>query len=179
MMDPFPSQVVFPGKAARELRSNVVNVELLLVVGVVLGLGLVSAELEAGVVVTVLAVGVGLVDLCVLGQLAKVLEITSLVGGVLEDDVALAVLEVSEGEEDDVALVDPDLLAHLTTDLDEEKYWLARFSCVVSLAVSRCRVVERRKQRHACDVLIFRSVFLLFRGGSNVRWRDACCRQST
>jgi hypothetical protein len=96
---------------------NVVNVDLLLVVvdGVLIGIGV--AELEVGLAVLALAEGVGLVDLCVLGQLAVGLEGTGLVGGVLEDDVALAVLEFSQGEEDDVALVDPDLLAHLATNL--------------------------------------------------------------
>lgn len=98
-------------------RSNIVNVDLLLLAIGLVRLGLVGAELEAGIVVAVLAVGVGLVDLCVFGELAQVLQVTGLVGGVLEDDVALVVLEVSEGEEDDVALVDPDLLAHLASDL--------------------------------------------------------------
>lgn len=99
---------------------NVVNVDLLLatlLIGVFIGVGV--AELEVGLAVLALAERVGLVDLGVLGELAVGLEGSGLVGSVLEDDVALVVLEVSEGQEDDVALVDPDLLAHLATDLGE------------------------------------------------------------
>ena len=70
----------------------------------------VLVELEVAVAVALGAVGVSLVDLGILGQLAVGLEGAGLVGGVLEDDVALVVLVVAEGEEDDVTLVDPDLL---------------------------------------------------------------------
>lgn len=108
-------------KDAGKPRSNVVNVNLLLLAigtllrGLLVGIGV--AELEVGLAVLALAEAVGLVDLGVLGKLAVGLEGTGLVGGVLEDDVALVVLEVAEGEENDVTLVDPDLLAHLATDL--------------------------------------------------------------
>ena len=51
--------------------SNVVNVDLLLA-GLVFRVGAVAVlvELEADALVALVAVGVGLVDLCVLGQLA-------------------------------------------------------------------------------------------------------------
>jgi hypothetical protein len=53
--------------------SNVVNVDLLLAgAGLVFRVGAVAVlvELEADALVALVAVGVGLVDLCVLGQLA-------------------------------------------------------------------------------------------------------------
>src|SRR5690349_13669086 len=39
--------------------------------------------------------------------------------GVLHDDVALLVLVVAQGQQDDVALVDPDLLPQLAADVGE------------------------------------------------------------
>ena len=86
---------------------------------VVLGVGAVLVELEAAISVALLAVGVGLVDLGGLWELAIGLERASLVGGVLEDDVALLVLVVAKGQQDDITLVDPDLLAELATDVSE------------------------------------------------------------
>jgi hypothetical protein len=52
---------------------------------------------------------VRLVDFCGLREFAILLELASLVGRVLLNDVGFVVLEVAEGDEDDVALVDPDL----------------------------------------------------------------------
>lgn len=103
----------------RAVLLNVVNVNLLLAVGTSIRLlvRVSIAELEVSLAVLALAERVGLVDLCVLGELAVGLESTGLVGGVLEDDIALVVLEISEGEKDDIALVDPDLLAHLAANL--------------------------------------------------------------
>lgn len=98
-------------------RLDVVNVDLLLVTGIRLIVRISIAELEVSLAILALAETIGLVDLGVLGQLAVRLERAGLVGRVLEDHVALVVLEVAEREEDDVALVDPDLLAHLATDL--------------------------------------------------------------
>ena len=86
---------------------------------VVLGVGAVLVELEAAISVALLAVGVGLVDLGGLWELAIGLERASLVGGVLENDVALLVLVVAKGQQDDITLVDPDLLAELATDVSE------------------------------------------------------------
>ena len=62
---------------------------------------------------------VGLIDLRSLRQLAIRLERSRLVGVVLEDDVALLILVVTKRQQDDVALVDPDLLAELATDVGE------------------------------------------------------------
>lgn len=104
---------------------DVVDVDFLLaagaaIIGLLLRVGL--AELEVGLAVLALAEAIGLVDLGVLGQLAVRLEGAGLVGRVLEDDVALAVLEFAQREEDDIALVDPDLLAHLAADLFGPSY---------------------------------------------------------
>lgn len=73
----------------------------------------VIVKLEVAVTVAFGAVGIGLVDLRVLGELSVSLERAGLVGGVLEDNVALVVLVVSKRQEDDIALVDPDLLSEL------------------------------------------------------------------
>lgn len=64
-----------------------------------------------------LAVGVGLVDLGVLRQLAVGLETSGLIGGVLHDNVALFVLVFTQREENNVTLVDPDLLPELATNV--------------------------------------------------------------
>ena len=98
--------------------SNIVNLDILgadAVVGIVVVVLRVPVlvELEVAVALALAAVRVRLVDLLVLRELAVGLEGAGLVGGVLEDDVALVVLVVAEREEDDVALVDPDLLAEL------------------------------------------------------------------
>lgn len=98
-------------------RSNIVNLDILgadAVLAVLIRVRVpVLVELEVAVALALAAVRVRLVDLLVLGELAVGLEGAGLVGGVLEDDVALVVLVVAEGEEDDVALVDPDLLPEL------------------------------------------------------------------
>lgn len=70
----------------------------------------VLVELEAAVALVVGTIGICFVDLGALGELAVGLEGTGLVCRVLEDDVALLVLVVTEREQDDVAVVDPDLL---------------------------------------------------------------------
>lgn len=62
---------------------------------------------------------VGLVDLGVLGQLTVGLQTTGLVGGVLHDNIALLVLIITEGEKNDITLVDPDLLAKLATNVGQ------------------------------------------------------------
>ena len=89
---------------------NVVNVDLTAALAVVL------AEVEADALFLT-AVCVGLVDLGRLGQLAVCLQASCFVGVVLEDDVALLVLVVTQRQEDNVALVDPDLLSQLATDV--------------------------------------------------------------
>ena len=60
---------------------------------------------------------VGFVDLGRLGKFTVRLEVTGLVGGVLLDNIGLVVLEITEREENDVSLVDPDLtLSHANAD---------------------------------------------------------------
>jgi LytS/YehU family sensor histidine kinase len=60
---------------------------------------------------------IGLVDLCVLGKLSVGLQVSCLVGSVLEDNVSLLVLVVTQGEKNNISLVDPDLLPELSTDV--------------------------------------------------------------
>lgn len=73
-------------------------------------LDLLVVELDI-VVVLSRAESIRLVDLCRLWQLAVRLQVPRLVGRILLDDVCLVVLEVSQREQDDVSLVDPDLCA--------------------------------------------------------------------
>jgi hypothetical protein len=68
-----------------QTRLDVVNVEILAVLVVtVLAVVTVLVEFEANALVALVAVRIGLVDLCVLGQLAVCLERARFVGGVLE-----------------------------------------------------------------------------------------------
>lgn len=81
----------------------------------------VLVELDV-VLETFVTIGVGFVDLGVLGQLAVGLQTSSLVGGVFHDDVALFVLVFTQREKDDIALVDPDLLSQLATNVCESLF---------------------------------------------------------
>lgn len=92
---------------------ELVDIDFLLILAVT-----VFVELDV-VVCALSAVGIGLVDLGVLGQLAVGLQGTGLIGGVLHDNIALLVLVVTQGEENDVTLVDPDLLAKLATNVGQ------------------------------------------------------------
>ena len=71
-------------------------------------LDLVNIELDIELVLASLE-GVGLVDFSALGQLAVGLQVTGLLGVVLENDICLVVLEVTERDQNDISLVDPDL----------------------------------------------------------------------
>jgi len=76
-------------------------------------------ELKPDALVALVTVCIRLVDLRVLGQLAIRFEGPSFVGSVFEDNVAFFVLVIAEGEKDDVALVDPDFLSQLASDVSE------------------------------------------------------------
>lgn len=95
------------------LRENLklIDIDLLLIFALA-----VLVEFDV-VLESVVTVGVGLVNLSVLGQLAVGLETPGLVGGVFHDHVALLVLVLAQRQEDDVALVDPDLLPQLATNV--------------------------------------------------------------
>ena len=78
---------------------------------------------------------------------------TSLVGRVLEDNVALLVLVLAQRHEDDVAVVDPDLFPQLSADQAEtldavEALYIGGLAGVIPLSYS---------------------------GGSGLRVRDRCC----
>ena len=92
---------------------ELVDIDVLLILALA-----VLVELDV-VLETLVAVGVGLVDLGVLGELTVGLQTAGLVGGVLHDHIALLVLVVTEREENDITLVDPDLLAQLATVVSE------------------------------------------------------------
>lgn len=92
---------------------ELVDIDFLLILALA-----VLVELDV-VLETLGAVGIGFVDLGVLGQLAVGLQGTGLIGGVLHDNITLLVLVVTEREENDVTLVDPDLLAELSTDVSK------------------------------------------------------------
>lgn len=47
--------------------------------------------------------------LTALGQFTVGLQVSSLLGVVLEDNISLVVLEITEGKQDNISLIDPDL----------------------------------------------------------------------
>ena len=52
------------------------------------------------------------VDLRILGKFAVRFQVAGLIGCVLQDNVALLILIVAQGEQDDISLVDPHLTSH-------------------------------------------------------------------
>ena len=72
---------------------------------------------EVVVFVSFLLEGVRLVDADGVRELAVRLERARLVRQVLEDDIRLLILEVSQTEEDDITRVDPHLFAHLPANV--------------------------------------------------------------
>lgn len=72
-------------------------------------LDLVDIELDIELIVTATLEGIGLVNLGALGQFTVGLQVSGLLSVVLENDISLVVLEITEGNQDDISLVDPDL----------------------------------------------------------------------
>jgi hypothetical protein len=79
---------------------NIVNINLLRGLPILLILG---SKLEMDIRV----LGLSLVDDGGLGDLAQGLETAALVGRVLQDDISFAVLEVSEGDQDQITWINP------------------------------------------------------------------------
>jgi hypothetical protein len=92
---------------------ELVDIDFLLVLALA-----VLVELDV-VLEALVAEGIGLVDLGVLGQLTVGLQTAGLVGGVLHNNITLLVLVVTEREKDNITLVDPDLLAKLATNVSQ------------------------------------------------------------
>ena len=65
------------------------------------------------------SIRISLVNLCTFWQLAICLQTSRFIRTVFEYDVSLLVLVVSEGEQDYVALINPDFLAELATNVGE------------------------------------------------------------
>mmetsp|Transcript_80035 Transcript_80035/g.179090 ORF Transcript_80035/g.179090 Transcript_80035/m.179090 type:complete len:209 (+) Transcript_80035:228-854(+) len=108
-----------------------------------------SLVVELDTVVAELAVNdFRFVDLHGLGQLAVSLQIPGLICCVLNDDVALLVLEVAQGHEHDVALVDPDLLPHLATDVAQ------------ALGAIEARDLATAVAKHAHDLAVLLPILL-------------------
>ena len=123
-------------------RLDVVDIDVLLILALAI-----FVELDV-VVQAVTAVGVGLVDLGVLRQLTVGLERTGLVGGVLHDNITLLILVITEREEDDITLVDPDLLAELATNVSE------------TLLAIEAESLETTVAQHLHDLCVLLAFFL-------------------
>lgn len=67
-------------------------------------------------------VRIRLINLGALGQLAVGLQTASLVGTILEYDISFFVLVVTQAEQDNVALVDPDFFAQFTPNMRESLF---------------------------------------------------------
>jgi len=94
--------------------SYLIDINILVIAAVV------PVFVELNIVIhTLMAIRIRLVDLGRFRQLPVRLQTSRLIRTVLEDDVPLLVLIVSEGQKYDVALVDPDLLAELAADVCE------------------------------------------------------------
>lgn len=88
------------------------------------------------------------VDAHRLWELAVGLEISRLVRGVLEDDVRFRVLVVTQTDEDDVALVDPDLFSKFASDVTQ------------SLDTVEAHRLQPAIAEHFRDLCVFLFVFL-------------------
>ena len=100
-------------------RLNLINIHLLATRLIIITLTPILIELEIAIAIALLSIRIRLVDLRALRQLAIGFEGTRFVGRVLEYHVAFLVLVVAQGQQDDVALVDPDFLAELAADVGE------------------------------------------------------------
>jgi len=99
---------------------DIINIHSLSILSIlVLALAPILVELEIAVSIALLSIRICLVDLRALRQLSIRLQRSRLVSAVLQDDIALLVLVVAQGEEDDIALVDPDFLSKFATDVSE------------------------------------------------------------
>lgn len=138
---------------------DVVDVELLALVVAVVAVVAVLVELEADALVALVAVRVRLVDLCVFGELAVGLQTSGFVceggrlarlcaesgyggrtGRVLENHVTLLVLVITEGEQDDVALIYPHLLPELSSNVPQSPRAVEALRFQAAVAQHLCRV---------------------------------------
>lgn len=92
---------------------EVVDIDFLLILTLA-----VLVELDV-VIETIIGVSVGLVDLGVLGKFTVGLQTAGLIGGILHDNITLLILVITEREQNDITLVDPDLLAELATNVGQ------------------------------------------------------------
>lgn len=121
---------------------DLVDIDVLLILAFT-----VLVELDV-VLETFVAIGVGLVDLGALWELAVGFQATSLIGVVLEDDISLLVLVVSQREQDDVSLVDPDLLPQLASNVRQ------------TLLAIEAQGLQTAVTQHLHDLRIFLTFFL-------------------
>lgn len=110
--DDAENQYLPPDLAKHGLRHlNIIDINVLVTVAT-------SVLVELNVVLdTLVTICVCLVDLGTFWQFSVGLQRSSLVGRVFQYHIALLVLVVSQGEEDDVSLVDPDLLSQFASNM--------------------------------------------------------------
>jgi hypothetical protein len=90
--------------------------------------------------------------------------VSRLVGSILDNDIRLVVLEISQGKKNDVSLINPDLepkMDYLHCDGSVKAYLLAHLSSNVcqSLLSIKALGLQASVSQHLCHLCILLSVF--------------------
>ncbi len=99
---------------------NLININLPSTLSIIIfAVTPVLVELEIAVSFSLLSICIGFVDLGAFWEFTICFQGSGFVGAVLENNVPFLVLVVAEGQKDDVALVDPDLLSEFASNVCE------------------------------------------------------------